>query len=183
MTELEILNRAKLYIDKMANGKNPITDEDADDNDIINNVRVSRCLFYVSGILEKVIANGGEVGVKIKTKKPFYINPKELEKYQYSEIPLSLSEIAKIINALSSSVDMKKLTYSNLAELLSSHGYLEEYVTHYGRTRKRPTEQGLRSGIIYDKRVGVDGNPYEVIVYDTYAQKIVVQLLSQTMQN
>ena len=71
MTELEILKRAKLYIDKMANGKNPITDEEAGENDVINNVRVARCLFYVSGVLDKVIASGGEVEGKAKKKDPF----------------------------------------------------------------------------------------------------------------
>ena len=51
MTELEKIQRAKMYIDKMANGINPITDEQTVDDDTLNNVRVSRCLFYVSDIL------------------------------------------------------------------------------------------------------------------------------------
>ena len=53
MTELEKIQRAKMYIDKMANGINPITDEQTVDDDTLNNVRVSRCLFYVSDILRQ----------------------------------------------------------------------------------------------------------------------------------
>ena len=45
MTELEKIQRAKMYIDKMANGINLITDEQTTDDDTLNNVRVSRCLF------------------------------------------------------------------------------------------------------------------------------------------
>ena len=55
MTEIEILRHAKSYIDKLAKGINPITDQAVNENDVVNNVRVSRCLFYVSDVLDKVI--------------------------------------------------------------------------------------------------------------------------------
>ena len=64
MTELETLKRAKMYVDKLANGVNPLNDEHVKDDDVINNVRISRCLFYVSSVLSKVIDNGGEVNQK-----------------------------------------------------------------------------------------------------------------------
>ena len=68
MTELEKMQRAKMYIDKMANGINPIDDVSAADSDMINNVRISRCLFYVSDILRQVIDNNGVI-VKVKSSK------------------------------------------------------------------------------------------------------------------
>ena len=55
MTELETLMRAKMYVDKLANGVNPLTDEPVLESDVVNNVRISRCLFYVSSVLSKVI--------------------------------------------------------------------------------------------------------------------------------
>ena len=58
-TELEIMTHAKHYIDQMANGVNPLTGEPANESDIINNVRISRCLFYVSDVLRQVIEKGG----------------------------------------------------------------------------------------------------------------------------
>ena len=54
MTELEIMQRAKAYIDQLANGINPIDGTCVADSDVINNVRISRCLFYVSDILKRV---------------------------------------------------------------------------------------------------------------------------------
>ena len=50
MTELEKIERAKTYMDKLANGINPIDDTMAPDEDIINNVRLSRCFFFVSDV-------------------------------------------------------------------------------------------------------------------------------------
>ena len=68
MTELEKLQRAKMYIDKMANGIHPIDNTPAADSDMINNVRISRCLFYISDILRQVIDNNGVIG-KVKSSK------------------------------------------------------------------------------------------------------------------
>ncbi len=54
--DIETIKHAKKYIHKLANGINPITDELIKDNEIINNIRISRCLFYVSDILEEIIS-------------------------------------------------------------------------------------------------------------------------------
>lgn len=53
MTEIEINARAQMYLEKLANGINPLTDEEVAENDVVNNVRISRCLFYSSGILKQ----------------------------------------------------------------------------------------------------------------------------------
>ena len=59
MTELETLERAKMYLEKLANGINPIDGSVIPDGDIVNHVRISRCFFYVSDVLRQVIENGG----------------------------------------------------------------------------------------------------------------------------
>ena len=70
MTELEKIERAKMYMDKLANGINPIDDTMAPDDDLINNVRLSRCFFFVSDVLRQVIENGGtKSAVNKKLKK------------------------------------------------------------------------------------------------------------------
>lgn len=80
MTELDKLIRAESYIRKMANGINPITDETAADDDMFNNVRVTRCLYYVSDILRQVIANNGVVEKKPRgsgKKVDFYMTDEQ----------------------------------------------------------------------------------------------------------
>jgi hypothetical protein len=51
MTELEKIAYAKSFIDKLANGINPLDDTPILEGDIANNVRLSLCFFYVSDIL------------------------------------------------------------------------------------------------------------------------------------
>ena len=58
-TDLEIMIHAKSYLDKLANGINPLTDQMLPESDIVNQVRISRCLFYVSDVLRQVIEKGG----------------------------------------------------------------------------------------------------------------------------
>ena len=66
MTELEKIAYAKSFIDKLANGINPLDDTPVSENDIVNNVRISRCLFYISEILDRVIENNGVVNATAK---------------------------------------------------------------------------------------------------------------------
>ncbi len=61
MDDFELTCRAKIYIEKLANGINPLTDDNVPEGDIVNNVKISRCLFFVADVLEKVIENGGYV--------------------------------------------------------------------------------------------------------------------------
>ena len=47
MTEREKLLYTKGFIDKLADGVNPLTDERIPEVDLLNNIRISRCMFYV----------------------------------------------------------------------------------------------------------------------------------------
>ena len=71
MTELETLERAKMYLEKLANGINPIDGSVIPDGDIVNHVRISRCFFYVSDVLRQVIENGGVTAQKRDKKETF----------------------------------------------------------------------------------------------------------------
>ena len=66
MTELEAMQRAKMYLDKLAQGIDPITNQEVPEDSVLNNVRLARCFFYVSDVLGKVIDNGGVIGGKPK---------------------------------------------------------------------------------------------------------------------
>ena len=45
MTENEKILYAKSFIDKMANGVNPLDNTPIPEGELLNNVRISRCLF------------------------------------------------------------------------------------------------------------------------------------------
>ena len=116
MTELETLERAKMYLEKLANGINPIDGSVIPDGDIVNHVRISRCFFYVSDVLRQVIENGGVTAQERDRKAPFSLTLGQREAFEFSAIPIPISEIAKRINALSPNENMAALPYSAIRD-------------------------------------------------------------------
>ncbi len=183
-TEIEVLQRAKMYIEKLANGIDPMTDREVKEDDCINNVRLSRCFFYVANVIGKVIENGGQVsGPKRKMgTMPFAVTEDELKRFEFSDKPIALSEIAKRINAVCEKDGMKKLTYNHLADWLMSINILEYAAKSDGTTTKYPTEQGKSLGITIEKRQGMRGE-YKVVVYDRAAQEFIIDNMEAVVES
>ncbi len=173
MTELEKIAYAKTFIDKLANGINPLDDSPIPDGDIANNVRLSRCFFYVSDILKQVIEHGGTTPVKPvkEKKKAFWLDRDAMCKLHGAEKPLSVSEIAEQINSLIDPETTKKLSAASIAKWLLQAGILEE-VPIGGKHRKTPTPQGRQLGIFTEERTGQYGT-YTAVLYSTQAQQFV----------
>ena len=172
MTELEIIARAQMYLEKLANGVNPLTGEDVGESDVVNNVRISRCLFYTSGILKQIIENKGRFKVEMPDRKPFALTPEQLSHFEYSEYGLSITEIAKRFNALIDVIYVKELKTKDITEWLVESGLLTNIVVN-NKTRRRPTPQGEAMGIFTEERSNQYGTMYEGVFYSTKAQHFI----------
>lgn len=182
MTELEKIASAKTYIDKLANGINPVTDQMVPDADVINNVKISRCLFYVSDLLRQVVENGGISQPKAKTaKQPFQLDYEARKQFRYSEIPISISEIAKRMNELIPIENMQKLNYKYLLDWLMESNFLELIPGANGKMTRNPTRNGTMLGITLEHRDSPRG-PYSVIVYNLEAQKFILDNLDGVIE-
>ena len=177
MTEYEVLIHAKNYIDKMANGIDPLTDNPVPDSDLINNVRISRCLFYVSGVMQKAIESGMWAKPVKHKKAEFTLSEEKAADFSFSEKPIPISEIVNRINALVNEDEMKKLQYKVVTTWLLARGILETYTNMFGKESKRPTPNGESLGIKLEMRNGASG-PYYVTVYDIQAQHFIIDLYS-----
>ena len=182
MTELETIARAKMYIDKLANGINPLDDTAVAENDIVNNVRISRCLFFVSDTLRRVLENGG-VGVASRVKKnKFKITAEELEKFEFSDRPITISEITKRINDIADTENSKKLSHNTITSWLSEIGMLKEMINTAGKKSKRPTAEGAELGI-FVKEVTSQNGTFNVVFYNKSAQKFIVDNIPSVIEN
>ena len=176
MTELEKIAYAKSFIDKLAQGVNPIDDTQIPDGDIVNNVRLSRCFFYVSDILRQVIDNGGITKQKRAAKIPFSIPANQLEKFEYSSDPIPVSEIAKRINSMIDNEYMMKLSYRQINQWLINIGMLRLLDFADKNNVKRPTQEGSQIGIGVESRAGRYGE-YQVVLYNIDAQHFIIDNL------
>lgn len=174
MTEIEKIEYAKSFIDKLANGINPLNDTPVPDSDIVNNVRLSRCFFYVSEILRQVIDNGGTSVVRSerKRKKEFALSEEDYAKIQTSDLPVSVSEIAKQLNSFVDTSTTKTISASSINNWLVEIGLLETIDLANGKHRKTPTQQGKDFGIFTENRIGQYG-PYISVLFTSQAQQFI----------
>lgn len=174
MTNLEIMQRARMYVENMANGINPLTSQPVPDYEMLNDVRISRCLFYVADVLRQVIENGGEVGTKKTSKKqPFVISQEQLQQFEYSAKPIPVSEITRRINMLVDHENMVNLKHRSITDFLLNSGLLTLVEFNDGSKNKEPTEIGRQVGISVEERMGQHGL-YRVVVYNEEAQRFVL---------
>lgn len=173
MTELETMQRAKMYLDKLVQGIDPITDRIVPEGDSIKNPRLSRCFQYISGVLEKVIANGGQVGAV--EKPPFTITEEQLAKVQLTGEPLRIADFVDLILRATNYQGMKKLSPLKLTNWLLRKGFLAQEPGTDGKPHRVPTPEGEKLGIS-TKMCEYNGKQYPGIFYDISAQRF---LLSQ----
>ena len=178
MTELEIMQHAKNYLDKLAKGIDPLTDKEVPEEEIINNVRISRCLFYVSDILRQVIENGGiqVQPVRNSEKAPFALSVEERSRYPFGEWPATVSVIAQRLNAMADLTVMQKLKTTSITAFLTQSGFLFEEEGPNGRKSKRPTKAGWELGITTTQRTGQNGE-YTAVIYYREAQQFILDNL------
>lgn len=181
MTELETLERAKMYLEKLANGINPVDGSPVPDEDVINNVRLSRCFFYVADVLRQVIENGGVSPQKKPKKVPFSLPVEKRSAFVFSTTPIPISEVSKRINALLDDENMGTMSYRAIRDWLMSLGMLEEVLDGDGKATKRPTPQGESLGVILESRTGLNGT-YFVVVYDIAAQHFILDNLDAIIE-
>ena len=61
MTEIEKLNHAKIYMDNLAEGIDPITCAILPDDTVLNDIHLSRCFHFISDVLQQVIEEKNKV--------------------------------------------------------------------------------------------------------------------------
>ena len=170
--DIELLKRAKSYIDDMSNGINPITKAKVSKDDLINNPRISKCLFYVSCVLNDYLVKEAR-----KVPKPkFYLTEDEKKRFTYNG-DLIVSSLARKISDLKTNEDMRNLKCTRITNWLLSLGYLK-IVEQDGKNRKLPTQMGKNLGLYSQIRDGYKGR-YEIVLYNKNAQVFIMDNLDK----
>lgn len=170
VTEIDKLKRAKEYLQKLAEGIDPITDSELPDDTALNNVRLSRCFFYVAEVLQKVIDNGGRIS---GWQKPFAVTADELKRVVLSDQPVSISVFVKAVNDAVGNDGMKKLTHTTLTKWLVDEGFLRVVKDDESKTHKELTEKSAGIGMSSEVRDGQSG-AYTIILYNRQAQQFLL---------
>ena len=179
MTELEIMQRAKMYMEKLAQGIDPISDQEIPEDSVLNNVRLARCFFYVSGILDQVIANGGNV--KKTPKKNFYVTEEELRRVNLSQESIRITQFIDLIMNAINDPDRKRLKTTTITDWLIEKGFMSKHADADGKSKRLPTAMGEQIGLTVKLREGQYGT-YQAVYYSTEAQRFLLGHLQEIVQ-
>lgn len=179
MNEIEKLIYTKDFIHSLASGVNPIDNTPIPAEDLMNNVRISRCLYYVSDILEQVIEEGGTKKIKKKmpAKEAFDLSDEERMNFNFSDSPVSVSEITRRMNDTAAIKNRRKMSVKTVNDWLEFSGFLESTVNEEGRRKRYPTQTGTELGLIVEKRQGFNGKYYDVVLFSKEAQQFIIDSL------
>lgn len=173
-TDMDKLEVAIRYVQRIADGCNPVNNMPVEDDSVMNNPNVIRCMFFIKEVLEEVRRNKGVIGGRKAREKgepfPFEV----LEGFRY-ESDKPITHLLRQLRSLTDREDVEKLSYRPVSDWLKTAGYLTRgYSQEAGREVTMPTEKGRKLGIYTDVRIGSTGS-YLCVLYNQNAQEYIVR--------
>ena len=178
MEEKDKILLAQNWMRQLANGVNPLNGSALKDDDVVNNVHISRCLFYVAELLGQV----AELKAKANSARniPFNLSSMQVEKYIYTD-HITISAFARELEKLIPE-NMKSVSYKSMVAWLIQQGLLVESEPDAdGRTYKIATEKGSSIGIYTEERERSTGH-FLVTMYNRDAQKYLLDHITEISQ-
>ena len=175
--DLKRLEVAIQYIRRMSDGKNPVTNRPAPENEVLNNMNVHRCLKFIDEVLTDVHKSGGTVGmVSQRTSKQSVseIFPYEtLTQYRYLQ-DQQISYFLKQLEEYLPEGQKIPVPATTITLWMRENGYLEKKVLgDTGKENSVPTGKGEELGL-YTEKAGTYPNEYYRVFYNENAQRFII---------
>ncbi len=169
--EISYLEHAKMYIDCLANGIDPVSNLPVN-ADTLRNEQVIACFEYISDVLERDICN---IEYDKDKKNDFFITDEQFAELNIYENNRKVSEIADEINRVTQVNKTRKMSAVWINNWLEAEGYLCKSDLN-GRIS---TEKGKHIGITTERRKAKDGNEYYTNLYSPQTQKFIFEHLNE----
>ena len=182
MEKVQKLQKAKLYLDMLAASMDPLTQEFIDD-EILQRKEIKNLLTYVSGVIEELIWNNGDV---VNVSKPMDFQASKLDKFviTLSDEPIQLTTLLARINKQVDARIMRRLGPSRIAEWLVDNGYLirEKVPVVRQISQLFTTESSEDFGIVIGEKTNVKtGEIKSRILLTRKAQEYIVDNLESIL--
>ena len=186
---MEVVDTKKLeiaiqYLQRITEGHNPVNNIPVDDDSVIKNPNVVRCMLFIKEVLEEVKRNDGYIGRRPRTNRDSSKQEYPLEalkEFRYSE-DKSVSRLVDQFNGLTDLAVYQKLTYKPIIAWLKQSGYLiEEQEEGISKKRTLVTEKGSELGIKSELRKDSKGQEFIYITYSRTAQEFIVSNMDKIL--
>ena len=175
--DLKRLEVAIQYIRRMSDGKNPVTNRPAPENEVLNNMNVHRCLKFIDEVLTDVHKSGGTVGMvsqRAPKQSVSVIFPYEaLAQYRYLQ-DQQISYFLKQLEEYLPEGQKIPVPATTITLWMRENGYLEKKVLgDTGKENSVPTRKGENLGL-YMEKAGTYPNEYYRVFYNESAQRFII---------
>ena len=186
---MEVVDTKKLeiaiqYLQRIAEGHNPVNNIPVDDDSVIKNPNVVRCMLFIKEVLEEVKRNDGYIGRRPRTNRDSSKQEYPLEalkEFRYSE-DKSVTRLVDQINNLADMTVYQRITYIPITAWLKQNGYLgEEQTEENGKKRTVVTDKGRETGIKSELRRNAKDQEYVYITYGRTAQEFIVSNMDKIL--
>ncbi len=176
MTELQKIQRAKMYVDKLVNGINPLTGFRLSDDETVRDDRVIACFEYISEVLEINIRNwDSENAVKGLEEQLVFMTEEQKLQLRISYGPCTVTNMVNEINRVLEQNGSKKINGIWINDWLESIGML----TKNGFGNRIASPNGREIGIISELKNGSNYGEYYVNMFSVGAQGFIYENLDR----
>ena len=184
MSNIQKIQRAKLYLDMLLCDMDPTTQEFINDS-VIQKKEIKEVFEYLSGILKELIQNNGEI---IQVSEPIEFNLENINKIEIeiSEKPIQINAFVSHINKQIDAKTMKRLGTSKVSNWLIEKGFLtrEKVSVVKSINQLKTTDLSESIGIIPVEKIDEKtGEIKNTILFTKQAQEYIIENLELIISN
>ena len=176
LNDIEKIEKAKIILQKIAGGTNPISGEPIEGDNFLNDPRIIRCFYYVAEVLDNVV-QGNYMKNRISD---FQITEEQKSQVIFIEGNIGVNQIAKCINQLINPLVSKRVSGVAINNGLKRMGILSETIDNEGKKRTTINENSADYGFQLERR-NYNGNEYDMVVIDDRGKKYILDNIEEIM--
>jgi hypothetical protein len=195
MDRVQLVERAKMYLQLLSNGVHPVTGASVPGDSAFVDSKVKRCFAFITEVLDEYIELKEKVEqlestkdkntIVVAQKQAFSITPEQCGGIRLSKEPVSVLSFMKNINAAIDTDTTEKLSSTRVNKWLVNRGLVttQKVQTVTSKTVYKPSEVAVKIGIT--EEAVVDPNSGEVktqIKLGESAQLFIIENLEDIIQ-
>lgn len=170
MERIELVERAKMYLQLLSNGVHPVTGQSVPQDSAFVDPKVKRCFAFITEVLDEYVAlkaKGEQLEkdkekntIVVAKKQVFSITQEQCNCIKLSKEPISVMAFMKNINEVIDAETTEKLSSTRINKWLTNRGLVttEKVQTVTNKTVYKPSDVAVRIGIteeaFVDKKSG-----------------------------
>ena len=192
MERIELVERAKMYLQLLSNGVHPVTGQSVPQDSAFVDPKVKRCFSFITEVLDEYVALKAKVEqlekekekntIVVAKKQVFTITQEQCNCIKLSKEPISVMALMKNINAVIDAETTEKLSSTRINKWLVNRGLVasEKVKTVTSKTVYKPSDDAVRIGITEEAFVDKkSGEVKSQIKLEERAQLFIIENLEE----